>query len=33
MIKRVFGSAVKIIDFGRIDFEELNLIKSELNVK
>jgi len=30
---RVFGSTVKKIDFGRIDFEELILIKSEVNVK
>jgi len=29
----VFGCAVEIIDFGRIDFVELILIKSKLNLK
>lgn len=28
----IFGSTVAIIDFGRIQFAELSLIKSELNV-
>ena len=32
-INRVFGCAVEIIDFGRIDFVELILIKSKLNLK
>jgi hypothetical protein len=30
---RVFGCAVEKIDFDRIDFVELILVKSELNVK
>jgi len=29
----VFGCAVEKIDFGKIDFVELILVKSELNVK
>jgi len=30
---RVFGCVVEKIDFGRIDFVKLILVKSELNVK
>ena len=33
LIKRVFGCAVEKIDFDRIDFVELILVKSELNIK
>ena len=32
-MKRVFGCAVEKIDFDRIDFVELVLVKSELNIK
>jgi hypothetical protein len=31
LMMRVFGCAVEIIDFDRIDFVELILIKSELS--